>query len=101
MPYKMVKKGYPWQGGQERFIKEFFPLSPYQIASGLKESGQLSQLESQRLHNLELEESLAETASQAAEDRKEEKGEITLEELRQYRKEVWGRGGCFSPEVIQ
>ncbi len=38
MPYKMIKKGYPWQGGQERFIKEFFPLSPYQVNLGETES---------------------------------------------------------------
>ncbi|MBA7612926.1 hypothetical protein ES703_20167 [subsurface metagenome] len=95
MPYKMVKKGYPWQGGQDRFIKEFFPLSPYQIASGLKESGQLSELESQRLHHLEDEESLAETASQAAEDRKEERGEITAEELQQHQKEARRRLGSL------
>ncbi len=101
MPYKMIKKGYPWHGGQERFIKEFFPLSPYQVNLGETESGQLSQLESQRLHNLELEESLAETASQAAEDRKEERGEITAEELRAYRRETWQRGGDLQPDVIQ
>ncbi|MQY58205.1 MAG: hypothetical protein GH144_01160, partial [Clostridia bacterium] len=68
MPYKMVKKGYPWQGGQERFQKEFFPLSAYETNLGLSESGQLSAQEAERFRNLELEESLAETASQAAED---------------------------------
>ncbi|MBA7530050.1 hypothetical protein ES705_22253 [subsurface metagenome] len=95
MPYKMVKKGHPWEGGKERFSREFFPLSPYQLASGLKESGQLSDLEARRWHRLELEESLAESASQAAEDRKEEIGEITAEQLRQHQKEARERLGSL------
>lgn len=101
MPYRMMKKGYPWQGGQDRFVKEFFPLSPYQISSGLRESGQLSSVEVERFHRLEDEEDLAQAASQGVEDRKEERGEITAEELRQYRKEVWERGGYLDPNVIQ
>ncbi|MBA7496776.1 hypothetical protein ES702_07385 [subsurface metagenome] len=101
MPYRMVKRGYPWQGGQERFVKEFFPLSPYQFATGLKESGQLSAQEAERFRNLEFEENLAESASQAAEDRREEIGGITAEELRQHQQEARRRlgnleGGYFT-----
>ncbi len=101
MPYKMVKKGYPWQGGQERFVQEFFPLSPYETNLGLSESGKLSDLEARRLHDLELEEELATFASQAAEDRREERGEITREELQQHQNETRKRlgnleGGYFT-----
>jgi hypothetical protein len=101
MPYKMVKKGYPWQGGQEKFVKEFFPLSPYEKNLGLSESGQLSAQEAERFRNLELEENLATSASQAAEDRREERGEITAEELHQHQQEARRRlgnleGGYFT-----
>ncbi|MQY58494.1 MAG: hypothetical protein GH144_02625 [Clostridia bacterium] len=100
MPYHVRQKHF-WEGGPDKFVKEFFPLSPYEKNLGLSESGELSDLESQRLHDLELEESLAETASQAATDRQEERGEITADELREYRKEVWQRGGDLQPDVIQ
>ncbi|MBA7706518.1 hypothetical protein ES703_115372 [subsurface metagenome] len=101
MPYRIVRRNFWQPGGNDQFRKEFFPLSPYQIASGLKESGQLSQLEAQRLHNLELEEELATFASQGAEDRKEERGEITAEELQQHQREARRRlgnleGGYFT-----
>lgn len=88
MPYKMVKRGHPWEGGPDRFVREFFPLSPYQVNLGERESGQLSELEAKRLHNLELEEELAESASAGADQRAEEaRGEITAEELAEDRRE--------------
>ncbi|GAI70053.1 unnamed protein product [marine sediment metagenome] len=95
MPWKMVKRGHPWEGGPDRFVREFFPLSPYEKNLGLKESNQLSTEESSRWHRLELEESLAESASQAAEDRREERGEITREELQQDQKEARRRLGAL------
>ncbi|GAI61648.1 unnamed protein product [marine sediment metagenome] len=99
MPYRIVKKGYPWQGGPDRFIKEFFPLSPYQVNLGERESGQLSELEAKRLHNLELEEDLSDSATAGAETRWKmrhpERGEVTREELQQDQKEARRRLGAL------
>ncbi|MBA7484937.1 hypothetical protein ES703_100985 [subsurface metagenome] len=100
MPYHVRQKHF-WEGGPDKFVKEFFPLSPYEKNLGLSESGQLSGVEAERLRNLEREESLAETASQAAEDRREEIGEITREELQQHQNETRKRlgnleGGYFT-----
>jgi len=99
VPYRMVKKGYPWQGGPDRFIKEFFPLSPYQANLGETESGQLSDVEAKRLHNLELEEDLADSATAGAETRWKmrhpERGEVTAQELQQHQREARERLGSL------
>jgi len=94
MPYHVRQKHF-WEGGPDRFVKEFFPLSAYEKNLGLSESGRLSRLESQRLHDLELEEELATFASQGAEDRREEIGGITAEELRQDQQEARRRLGSL------
>jgi len=94
MPYRMVKKGYPWQGGQEKFQKEFFPLSSLQKSLGLTESGQVSDLEAKRFQGLEFEEELAQSATAGVDTRSEEaRGEITREELDQHEKESRRRLG--------
>lgn len=102
MPYKIVKKGYPWQGGQDRFVREFFPLAPYEKSLGLTESEKLSDLETKRLSNLEHEEDLAQSASLASSDRAEPReGILTIENLKKYRRECWERGGYLDPNIVK
>ncbi|MBA7643228.1 hypothetical protein ES703_50947 [subsurface metagenome] len=96
MPYRIVRRNFWQPGGNDQFRKEFFPLSPYQLATGLKESGQLSAQESQRLHNLELEENLAQAATQGVDSRAEEaRGEITAEELQEHQRQARERLGSL------
>lgn len=95
MPYR-VQHFYPWQG-RERDEIEYQPLLPYEIAAGLKESGERPDLEA-----LRREEDLAQAGKIAAEQREEEReGIIDIEELRAYRAKSWQRGGDLQPEIIQ
>ncbi|MBA7496623.1 hypothetical protein ES702_07232 [subsurface metagenome] len=95
MPYK-IKHFYSWQG-RERDEIQYQPLLPYQIAAGMKESGEQPDLEP-----LRREEDLAEAGKKAAEQREEEReGIIDIDELRKYRRESWERGGYLDPSILQ
>lgn len=90
MPFKIIQKGLPWQGGVGTgFQKQFCPLSPY-----VKERDQLPREQSDYLHRLEDEENLAEAATRGVDGRSEPaRGEITREELEQHQKESRRRLG--------
>lgn len=99
MPYR-IRHVYPWQnpaGGIEKDVIEFQELLPYQISAGMKEAFEQPDIEA-----LRREQDLVQAATQAQTEREEPaRGEITVEELRQYRKEVWDRGGYHSPGIVQ
>jgi len=93
MPFHVRQKHF-WQGVPDGFVKEYQELLPCEKAAGMRESGQLSTQESQRLHDLELEENLATSATQGVDSRAEEaRGEITAEELQEHQKQARERLG--------